>query len=348
MPPHHNVPGGCCRYHEARDKIDALQTMNQERRRKIDKLNERIDRRNHTIKKLEAQLGSTSMHTRSGSGGQFGSITSAHSLSASALSGASMTTMGTAMTSSSLTPQFGVPGGHGPQHSRASMGSSFSSTGVRAPNHTPQLSPSRDLFYEDTHLRMYPHHHPQPQQTPSRTPSATAPTQQYANPLSGGMGATGGAMAPSVSMHHPAAVGRSYAHNGPGMQGLSGQHGHGRVRSTVSGPSAKHQHYLSSSAVMPVNGLRAERRRKGRRHGGKKGGRLVLANKEAGGTGARPQVTGYISGGSNASSKSIQSAPLSNSAQSAQETQSSFLSSIGSTAYGWLVGGGGTTETPGQ
>lgn len=77
-------------YYKSKEEIEALQTLNQERTRKIDKLNDRIERRNHTIKKLKDQIGVSSLtHTRSASGSsaQFGSLTSATSLAASALSG---------------------------------------------------------------------------------------------------------------------------------------------------------------------------------------------------------------------------------------------------------------------
>lgn len=229
------------------------------------------------------------------------------------------------MTSSSLQPT------HSHQLSRGSI----SSQGLRS-SHAPQLSPSRDLFYDESHLRAYPHHHHQGSSMGTAGGVHTAPpAQQYANPLGGGMAV------PSVPMHQQSAVGMGVT-SGAGR----GYSSHNRNRS-MNGPSGKHHHYLSSSAVSggTINGLNG-RKRKNRRHGAKKGGRMMLSNKQ----GARPQVTGYISGGgsSNNSQNSIQSAPLSQNSNP-QENQGGWgLSSIGSTAYGWLVGGGGNTETPGQ
>ena len=152
-------------------------------------------------------------------------------------------------------------------------------------------------------------------------------TQQYANPLSGGISI------PSVPMQQPQSqlgLGRGYT-------------GHNRVRSMNSGPSStKHQHYLSSSAVS--GNVNNGRRRKRRGRGPKKASPMILANK---GTNV-----GYVSGGSsNTSSQSIQSAPVSQGSTATtnqvQESQGGFLSSIGSTAWGYFVGGS-NTETPGQ
>merc|ERR1719361_1142272 len=100
------------------------------------------------------------------------------------------------------------------------------------------------------------------------------------------------------------------------------------MRSAQSGPIGKHQY----------EARRDRKRKKARRHGKKavRSGRMMMVNQGMVGTAGK--ASGYISGGSNQSQHSVQSVPN-------DPEPASFLSSIGSTAWG-LLGYG--TETPGQ